>query len=100
MIFSIVAHFCYTGEFYFPGFCRNFASASVDGAGPYWYLYAYLGILLILPFFRSITVRMKKQDVLYLLGVRLVIGALIPMSFLIVNGIKSLQRNYIQKMLK
>lgn len=87
LIFSIVAHLCYTGEFYFPGFCRNFASASVDGAGPYWYLYAYLGILLILPFLRSITVRMKKQDVLYLLGVRLVIDALIPMSFLIVNGI-------------
>lgn len=42
---------------------------------------------MILPFLRSITVRMKKQDVLYLLGVRLVIDALIPMSFLIVNGI-------------
>ena len=87
LIFSIVAHFCYKGEFYIPGFFRNFASASVDGAGPYWYLYAYLGILLILPFLRAITARMKKFDVLYLLGVRLIIGALIPMAFLIVNRV-------------
>ena len=85
--FSIVSHFCYKGEFYIPGFIRNFASATVDGAGPYWYLYAYLGILLILPFLRSIAVRMKTRDVFYLIGVRFIIGAVIPMLFLIANSI-------------
>ena len=85
--FSIVAHFCYKGEFYIPGFIRNFASATVDGAGPYWYLYAYLGILLILPFLRSIAVRMEKRDVLYLIGIRFIIGAVIPWLFLIANSV-------------
>lgn len=85
--FSIVSHFCYKGEFYIPGFIRNFASATVDGAGPYWYLYAYLGILLILPFLRSIAVRMNTIDVFYLIGVRFIIGAVIPMLFLIANSI-------------
>ena len=87
LIFSIVSHALYKGEFYFPGFIRNFASATVDGAGPYWYLYSYLGILLILPFLRSIAARMNTRDVSYLIGARLVIGAVIPMLYLIVNRI-------------
>ena len=87
LIFSIVSHALYKGKFYFPGFIRNFASATVDGAGPYWYLYSYLGILLILPFLRSIAARMNTRDVSYLIGARLVIGAVIPMLYLIVNRI-------------
>ncbi|MBO4458098.1 MAG: acyltransferase [Butyrivibrio sp.] len=88
LIFSIAAHLCYNkGNFYIPGFIRNFASATVDGAGPYWYLYAYLGILLILPFLRSIAVRMRPNDVFYLIVVRFVIGAAIPMLFKIANSV-------------
>ena len=85
LVFSVAAHICYKREFYVPGFIRNFTSATVDGAGPYWYLYAYLGILLILPFLRSIAVRLKPNDVFYLIIVRFVIGALLPAAFRVIN---------------
>lgn len=83
--FSIVANIAATGHFYAPGFVRNFASATVDGARPYWYLYAYIGFLLVLPFMRSVAVRLTKNDVIYLLVARLVITGVVPAIILLLN---------------
>ena len=87
LLFSIVANFCDQGHIYVPGFIRGFATAKVDGAGPYWYLYAYIGILLILPFMRSIASRLSTQDVAYIIIARVIITGLIPMIFLFLNVI-------------
>lgn len=45
---------------------------------PYWFLYAYLAYLLILPFLRKLVRVMKKQDYLYLFGLLLVVEGAIP----------------------
>lgn len=86
-VFSIFANIVYTGHFYAPGFIRTFASADVDGAGPYWYLYAYIGILLISPFLRFIAANLTVMHVKYLIFLRVCITGLIPMAFLILNKV-------------
>ncbi len=83
--FSIVANIAAVGHLYVPGFIRNFASATVDGAGPYWYLYTYIGFLLVFPFIRSAAVRLNKSDVKYLIIARLIITGIIPILILILN---------------
>lgn len=45
---------------------------------PYWYLYSYLGFLLILPFLRGIAQIMTKQMVYYLILLQLVFGCILP----------------------
>ncbi|MBP3196888.1 MAG: acyltransferase, partial [Butyrivibrio sp.] len=85
LVFSAVAKIANTGSLYLPGFIRTFASAEVDGAGPYWYLYAYIGLLLILPFLSFITNHIDLRLVNYLIALRLVITGLLPMLFLFAN---------------
>lgn len=85
LVFSAVAKIVNTGSLYLPGFIRTFASAEVDGAGPYWYLYAYIGLLLILPFLSFITSHMDLKLVNYLVALRLVIAGFLPMLFLFAN---------------
>ncbi len=85
--FSLVANFAYSGHIYVPGFIRNFASADVDGAGAYWYLYSYLGILLIAVFLRYVTKNMTLKDTYYLIALRFLLTGLVPMVFLVLNGI-------------
>ena len=85
LLFSLIANFCNQGRIYIPGFIRGFATAKVDGAGPYWYLYAYLGILLILPFMRSIAARLSFKDVIYIVIARVIITGFIPMIFMFLN---------------
>ncbi len=87
LIFSLAANIASTGRLYIPGFIRTFASADVDGAGPYWYLYAHIGLLLIMPFLVFIAERMDERLVWYLIILRFIIGAVIPMLFVVVNRI-------------
>lgn len=83
--FSLVATIVYTGQLDITGFIRRFATAKVDGAGPYWYLYSYIGILLIAVFLRYITKNLTLRDVVYILVLRLIITGVIPMVFLFLN---------------
>ncbi len=83
--FSLVANFSYKGHLYIPGFIRQFITAKVDGAGPYWYLYAYIGLLLILVFLRYITKELSYKETVYLLLLRLVITGILPMMFVFMN---------------
>lgn len=45
---------------------------------PYWFLYAYLAYLLILPFLRKLISVMKKQDYAYLFGLLLIVEGALP----------------------
>ncbi len=85
LIFSIAANIVYTGHFYIPGFVRNFASATVDGAGPYWYLYSYIAILLMAVFLRHIAANMTLEETGYIILVRLIVTGLLPMVILFLN---------------
>lgn len=46
---------------------------------PYWYLYAYLGLLLMLPFLRKMIRNMDDRELRYLLLLHLVFSGVIPM---------------------
>lgn len=85
IIFSIVANIVDTKQFYFPGFIRKFASATVEGAGPYWYIYTYIGLLIIMPFMRSVAIRLTKTDIIYLIFVRLFITGIIAVLIWLMN---------------
>ncbi len=85
LVFSLAANIVYTGHLYLPGFVRNFASATVDGAGPYWYLYAYIGLLLMAVFLRYITKHLTFEENGYIIVVRLLVTGLMPMMILFLN---------------
>lgn len=51
----------------------------------YWFLYAYLGFLLFLPFFRHIAQRMKPADFCLLLGVHVFLSTVIPLINLVLK---------------
>ncbi len=87
LIFSIIANVAATGKLYLPGFIRTFASADVDGAGPYWYLYAHIGILLIMPFLAFVAEHIDVKLLNYLIILRLMTGVLVPVLFIIANRI-------------
>ncbi|RKM57855.1 hypothetical protein D6855_12455 [Butyrivibrio sp. CB08] len=85
LVFSIAVKIVTTGSLYFPGFIRTFAAADVDGAGSYWYLYAYLGLLLILPFLSFISSNIDIKLINYLIALRIVITGVLPMLFMAAN---------------
>lgn len=45
---------------------------------PYWYLYSYLGFLMILPFLRSLARNMTRQMFYYLILLQLTFGCILP----------------------
>lgn len=53
---------------------------------PYWYLYAYMGLILLLPLLRKIVVSFTTQDFEYLLVMRFVFMSLIPILQYIMNA--------------
>lgn len=49
---------------------------SVEVSGNYWYIYVYIGMLLILPYIRKIVIGLKKDDIKYLLIILFLIKTL------------------------
>lgn len=45
----------------------------------YWYLYAYLGLLFMLPFLQRIAKNLSRQDIFILMGFHFVFSSLLPM---------------------
>ena len=63
---------------------RNLISGPYDVGGvAYWYLYAYVGFLLLLPILRRVTKGMTKEDLFLLLAVHFVIATIMPMMNLV-----------------
>ena len=89
VIFSAAASLCSTGHLDITGFIRRLFQGKVDGAGPYWYLYSHLGILVMAVFLRYIAQRLTLRDTRYLLGLRLLLTGVLPMLFVIANSLLS-----------
>lgn len=85
LVFSVIANVLTTKSFYLPGFIRTFASATVDGARAYWYLYSYIGLLMTFPFLRYVAEKLTVRDTMYLIALRLAFFGLIPATFRILN---------------
>ncbi|MBE5825009.1 MAG: acyltransferase [Butyrivibrio sp.] len=85
LVFSIIANVLTTKSFYLPGFIRTFASARVDGARAYWYLYSYMGLLMMFPFLRYVAEKITLRDTMYLITLRLAFFGVVPALFRILN---------------
>ena len=62
------------------------AEPSKLGGGAYWYLYSYVGFLLMLPFLRRISGRMNEQDFLLLLLLHFIFSTLQPVANLLLKA--------------
>ncbi|MBQ8375732.1 MAG: acyltransferase family protein [Akkermansia sp.] len=56
------------------------------GAAAVWFLYAYVGLLLMLPFLRSMVSGMENIHFIYLFGLQMVFCVICPAVFVLVTG--------------
>lgn len=61
-------------------FITGMLRGSLEGTHSYWYLYAYLGLVLMLPFLRKICIKLSKQDFILLLTIHFVMSSVLPMA--------------------
>lgn len=66
-------------------FIYGVLSQGLDGIVAYWYLYAYLGFLFMLPFMQRIAKDMKKQDFYMLILLHFVFSSFIPILNIILQ---------------
>ena len=55
------------------GFFRNALSNDLDGTGAYWFLFAYLGFLFMLPFLQRAAKEMTKEDFIVLIVIHSIV---------------------------
>lgn len=67
------------------GFLRGVLAGKIDGAGSYWYLYAYLGMLLMLPFLRKIAKSIGKKDIALLVVLHFLLSSFLPLLNTLLN---------------
>ncbi|HJB54318.1 MAG TPA: acyltransferase family protein [Candidatus Olsenella avistercoris] len=59
-------------------FLRDLLAGKIEGS--YWFLYAYLGMLLLLPFLRMVASGLGRAEFRYLLLLHLLLSAIVPMT--------------------
>lgn len=80
----IIAANCLVYSVWVPGtmsgreLCLSIMKGSIQGS--YWYLYAYLAMLLMLPFLRKLAANFTRQDFLYMLLLRFLIVSAVPVA--------------------
>lgn len=62
-------------EKYIMGFLKN----ELDGTGAYWYMYAYVGFLVMLPFLQRVAKELSKAEVLMLIILHVIANSFLPM---------------------
>ncbi|HJA29498.1 MAG TPA: acyltransferase [Candidatus Olsenella pullicola] len=60
------------------GIVRGILSGDTEGS--YWFLYAYAGMILLLPFLRAVASRMGRVEFVYLLVLHTIMTAVVPMA--------------------
>ena len=65
-------------EITFPAFLRGVLKGNLGYAGSFWYLYAYIGYLLMLPFLQRAAQGITKSEIYLLVALHFVISSLIP----------------------
>ena len=91
LIFTAVLYFTALGNTFmgwnFNDYFRAvLAEPSEYGGGAYWYLYCYLGFLLLLPLLRRIANGMTKQDFILLLLIHFIFSSLMPVINMILGA--------------
>lgn len=99
VVFSFIQYLFWVSKgqtFYILDFLKKLYTSKMATA--YWYLYAYIGVLLVLPFIRKMARHMDRKEYLYLFGLSLAISGILPMvqylfwrNQIVING--NLTRN-------
>lgn len=66
-------HFTRGTALSFAEFLRGMLAGTLPGTTSYWFLYAYLGFLIMLPFLRRVAQSMTRADFLWLIGVHILL---------------------------
>lgn len=66
-------HFTRGTALSFAEFFRGMFAGTLPGTTSYWFLYAYLGFLIMLPFLRRVAQSMTRADFLWLIGVHILL---------------------------
>lgn len=53
-------------------------AGGLEGTGPYWFLYAYIGMLLALPLLRSVAQNINKEQMITIIAIHVVINTIVP----------------------
>lgn len=53
-------------------------SGGLEGTGPYWFLYAYIGMLFALPLLRSVAQNLNKEQVMTMVLIHIAINTILP----------------------
>lgn len=61
-------------------FLYKFLNGKIEYLGSYWFLYAYLGMLCILPFLRYIAQKINQTDILILMILKVIFSSLLPIA--------------------
>ena len=68
-------------------FVRGLLAMDLESTETYWFLYAYLGYLLMLPFLRRVAIGMTRQEFHLLLGLHAVFSSLLPLIDLLLASL-------------
>jgi surface polysaccharide O-acyltransferase-like enzyme len=83
LVLATLAMYCYYGLKDEKSLCVGdflLTLYSKNVIAPYWYLYSYLGFLVLLPFLRKMIRTLTDREFLYLFALHLVVSGLIPMG--------------------
>lgn len=67
-------------------YCGGTTHSYVLHAAAVWFLYAYLGLLLVMPFLRLLAQRITLLHITYLIGLAVSVGFLLPLAYSIVTA--------------
>lgn len=67
-------------------YCGSTAHSYVLHAAAVWFLYAYLGLLLTMPFLRLAVQKITHHHITYLVGLAAIVGFLLPLAYSIVTA--------------
>lgn len=61
-------------------------SGTIDGAGAYWFMYAYLGMLICLPLLQKVAKQLSREDVIVLVVIHVLFCSVLPIvNFILSN---------------
>lgn len=67
-------------------FIQGVFAGNLEGTGSYWYLYAYIGMLLTLPFLQRIAKQMDKKDFIFLVSIHFAFSTLLPLINIVMKA--------------
>lgn len=79
------------GNFELAGFLKKLYSSQYETT--YWYMYMYLGFILMLPFLRMMAEKMQEEHYIYIVVIYSVLSLLKVIDFFVLNGKYALNEN-------